>query len=284
MMVKLEKDLYASPMKTVGGNEGDKCNYPTRLDTYGKGCYFNCKYCYAKSLLDFRKLWNPLKPNKADLKDIIKIVRETPSGSVLRLGGMTDCFQPRESADRVTYNTIRLLNRKKIHYLIVTKNDMITRREYLEILDKDLAHIQISIPSTEDKVLNFTDNAPSFERRKKAVETLYEAGFDVSIRCSPLLSKGMNYDKLNNINCDKILVEFLRVNSKIHKALKGLVNIDEYTVKENNYRHLPLNRKLELLKRICYPQVTVCEDVTSHYNYFRENVNYNTEDCCNLRL
>lgn len=25
---------YKSPKKTVGGNEGDKCHYPTRLDTY----------------------------------------------------------------------------------------------------------------------------------------------------------------------------------------------------------------------------------------------------------
>lgn len=24
--------------KDVGGNEGDKCNYSTRLDTYGCGC------------------------------------------------------------------------------------------------------------------------------------------------------------------------------------------------------------------------------------------------------
>ena len=39
--------------KTVGGNEGNKCNYPTRLDTYGCGCMHDCKYCYAKSLLDF---------------------------------------------------------------------------------------------------------------------------------------------------------------------------------------------------------------------------------------
>lgn len=31
-------DEFKSFYKTVGGNEGDKCNYPTRLDTYGKGC------------------------------------------------------------------------------------------------------------------------------------------------------------------------------------------------------------------------------------------------------
>ena len=40
---------YKSFYKSVGGNEGEKCNYPTRLDLY-------CSYCYAKSLLNFRKL------------------------------------------------------------------------------------------------------------------------------------------------------------------------------------------------------------------------------------
>lgn len=29
---------FKSFYKTVGGNEGNKCNYPTRLDTYGCGC------------------------------------------------------------------------------------------------------------------------------------------------------------------------------------------------------------------------------------------------------
>ena len=47
--------------KEVTGNEGNKCNYPVRLDTYGCGCQHDCKYCYAKSLLDFRGLWNAEK-------------------------------------------------------------------------------------------------------------------------------------------------------------------------------------------------------------------------------
>ena len=51
----VEKE-YKSFYKTVGGNEGGKCNYPTRLDLYGKGCYHHCAYCYARSLLDFRGL------------------------------------------------------------------------------------------------------------------------------------------------------------------------------------------------------------------------------------
>ena len=65
---ELNKEKLGSFYKTVGGSEGEKCFYPTRLDTYGKGCYYNCKYCYAKQLLDFRKLWNPNTPAVPDIK------------------------------------------------------------------------------------------------------------------------------------------------------------------------------------------------------------------------
>ena len=36
---------YKSFYKTVGGNEGSKCHYSTRLDTYGCGCQHNCHFC-----------------------------------------------------------------------------------------------------------------------------------------------------------------------------------------------------------------------------------------------
>lgn len=53
---------FKSFFKTVKGNEGNHCNYPTRLDTYGCGCQHDCSYCYAKSLLVFRQLWNADEP------------------------------------------------------------------------------------------------------------------------------------------------------------------------------------------------------------------------------
>lgn len=29
--------------------------------------------------------------------------------------------------------------------------------------------------------------------------------------------------------------------------------------------------------------MTVCDDVDTHYRYFKNNFNYNPSDCCNLR-
>lgn len=275
---------FKSFYKTVAGGEGEKCYYPTRLDPYGKGCFYNCKYCYAKKLLDFRKLWHPDDVAIADITKIYNQISKIPSGTTLRLGGMTDCFQPIEHEIRNTYRTIKMLNRKRIHYLIVTKSDLVSTKEYMDILDKELAHIQISVPTTDNAVLKDTDNAPPYQERVEAIEKLQKAGYDVSIRLSPFLYETADYDKLNKINVDKCLVEFLRLTPKIHEQIKEHVTFEHYNLKESGYRHLPLDKKIEVLDKLDFKEITVCDDVQAHYDYFKENYNPNSTDCCNLRL
>lgn len=152
------------------------------------------------------------------------------------------------------------------------------------IYDKDLAHIQVSVPSTDNKVLGDTDNAPPFEVRKESIETLYDNGFDVSLRLSPFLFDTVDYDLINSINVDKCLVEFLRIKPSMSDALKDYINFKDYTHKEGGYRHLPLDKKLEVLDKLDFKELTICDDVQEHYNYFHENVNFNPNDCCNLSL
>lgn len=232
--------------------------------------------------MDFRNLWNPLNPRVADIEKIKKQINKIDSGTVIRLGGMTDCFQAFENAYRVTYQTIQLLNERRIHYLIVTKSDMVASDKYLKILDKELAHIQISITSTDDKTALQYEKAPSTSRRIAAIEKLYKLGYDVSLRLSPFIFELIDFEKLNSINCDKVLVEFLRVNTFIKRWFKE-VDFSKYTLKQSNYLHLPLETKVEQLKSITgFEKLTVCEDVTEHYEYWKNNVNPNKEDCCNL--
>ena len=274
---------FKSFFKTVGGNEGNKCHYPTRLDTYGCGCSHDCKYCYAKSLLDFRGLWNPQNPSIADIEKIKRKIAKLPKDiPAIRLGGMTDCFQPIEKNHRITYETIKALNENQIPYLIVTKSAMVADDEYIEILNKDLAHIQITITTTDDALSNTYEKASPPSQRIKAIEKLQNLGFDVSVRLSPYIPEYIDLNILNNIKCDKILIEFLRVNTWI----KRWFNIDysEYTVKQSGYQHLPLEKKKEYISNIVnFKEMTVCEDESEAYEYWKNNFNYNSNDCCNLR-
>lgn len=265
---------FKSFYKEVAGNEGGKCRYNVRLDTYGCGCQHDCSYCYAKSLLSFRNLWDSVEPSVADIGKIERKIAKIPKDTIIRLGGMTDCFQPLEERARVTRETLRLLNAYGIGYLIVTKSDLICK--YMDILDRKKAHIQITttwIPC---------EKAVSTERRIAAIEALHAAGYDVAVRLSPYLPQFVDFERLNAIKCPKIIVEFLRVNHWIKKWLP--LDYSEWTVKHAGYLHLPLEKKIEYLSRVTgFDEVSVCEDVTEHYAYWRECVNHDKSDCCNLR-
>lgn len=224
-----------------------------------------------------------MNPRVADIKKIEKQIQKIEPGTVVRLGGMTDCFQVFENAYRVTYETIKLLNKRRIHYLIVTKSDLVANDRYLKILDKELAHIQISITSTDDKTALEYEKAPSTSRRIAAIEKLYKLGYDVQLRLSPFIIELIDFNILNSIKCDKILVEFLRVNTFIKGWFKQ-IDFSKYTLKHSNYLHLPLDEKIKQLQEIKgFKELTVCEDVDEHYEYWKNNINPNKEDCCNLR-
>ena len=279
---------FKSFFKTVGGNEGNKCHYPTRLDTYGCGCQHDCKYCYAKSLLEFRNLWNNRQPSIADIDKIKRLInRRLRSGDIIRLGGMTDCFQPLEKKERVTYETIKALNDKRVGYLIVTKSALIADDDYISILDKELAHIQVSVTCTDDAFSRQYESASVPSQRIAAIERLQKEGFDVSLRLSPFvpqfIEKGvLDLDVINAVRCDKILVEFLRVNTWIKQWFD--IDFSEYTLKQSNYAHLPLEAKQRYLSLITgFEQMSVCEDVSEHYDYWQQHINNNPDDCCNLR-
>lgn len=271
--------------KEVEGNEKSKCMYPTRLDTYGCGCQHDCKYCYAKSLLDFRGLWNPQKPVVSSMKQVHSaIIKIKKSGiKIVRLGGMTDCFQPLELKYRTTYQTIKLLNKYRIGYLIVTKSHIVANDEYMKIYDKDLAHFQITTTCLDDDLYKKLDyekaSVPS--KRIEAILKLQNNGFDVAIRLSPLIEKYIDFDKLNNLGIKKAQVEFLRVNHWIRKWFN--VDYSKFTIKQSGYEHLPLDEKIRIIKKINIPEINVCEDEDKAYKYWKENYNPNRDDCCNLR-
>ncbi len=284
-MTKDNKE-YKSFFKAVKGNEGSVCKYSTRLDTYGCGCGHDCQYCYAKSLLSFRNLWDERNPSVADINKIERKIKRLEKGSVVRLGGMTDCFQPIEEKYRVTYETIKLLNKYGIPYLIITKSPLITEDDYINVLDKNLAHIQFSLTFTDDDLYRDIgiENAPVPSKRIAAIEKLEMNGFDVSIRLSPYIPEFIDINTLNEINCDKVLVEFLRVNHWIRKWLGDKCDLSMYTKNFHGYDHLPFELKKHYIDEIGKSHtITVCDFEPEYLDFWKKEFNPNPNDCCNLR-
>ena len=286
-MENIEEREFKSFFKDLSeGNESRRCNYTTRLDTYGTGCAHDCRYCYAKSLLAFRGMWNPKNPAVSDIKEIRKTIKkELTPHSIVRLGGMTDCFQPAEREHRVTLETIKALNEAGVGYLIVTKNKLVAEDDYIKTMDRRLAHIQVSITTTDAGISKRYEPGASLpEERIAAVERLQRHRFDVQVRLSPYIPQFVNIDQINAIKCDKILVEFLRVNAWIQKWMRD-VDLRPYSLTKSGYKHLPLAVKKKLISKITgFKEMSVCEDVYGHWVYWKEHFNANPDDCCNLRL
>jgi len=269
---------FKSPYKQLDRKVNTWCNYTKRLDTYGCGCQHDCSYCYAKSLLSFRGLWNAVEPSTASNIVIARKIKLLKSGDIVRMGGMTDCFQPLELKHKITYNTILWLNRLKIHYLIVTKSELVSNDKYIKIYDKKLAHFQITITSTSK---NDYEKCSVPQKRINSIEKLYKLGFDVSVRLSPFIYQYIDFDILNSIKCNKILIEFLKVNYNVKNWFK--IDYSEYSLKYGGFEHLQLKKKIQLVNLITgFDKLTVGEYVEEHHKYFSQNVNFNKNDCCNL--
>ena len=104
----------------------------------------------------------------------------------------------------------------------------------------------------------------------------------MQLRLSPYIPEFMNVDELNKLGIEKILVEFLRVNTWIKKWFD--IDYSDYTLKQGGgYEHLPLEKKKELLAKVKAKEITVCEDESEAYEYWKSNVNHSKDDCCNLR-
>ena len=84
----------------------------------------------------------------------------------------------------MTYQTIQELNHRGIGYLIVTKSHLIAEPEYLNLMDRSLAHIQVTVTTLDDKRALTYEQASVPSKRIVAIQRLQESGFDTAIRLS----------------------------------------------------------------------------------------------------
>jgi len=177
-----------------------KCHYAFEIDTYGRGCTFNCSYCYAKDQLEWHGLWNRPQPFPIDIVKLRKsffTVFETDRKSrwreilekriPLRIGSMSDSFMWIDHQYRVTYELLKILKFYRYPYIIFTRSDLVSHDDYMAVLDKKLASVQFSISSVNDEMTRKMEpGAPSSKRRFIALKKLSEAGFWTTIRVNPL--------------------------------------------------------------------------------------------------
>src|SRR5215831_15288244 len=65
--------VYKGTLKFLEASNCLQCFHRFEIDTYGRGCLFNCAYCYAKSYLSIRGYWNKPMPFPIDIAAIRQI-------------------------------------------------------------------------------------------------------------------------------------------------------------------------------------------------------------------
>ena len=289
---------FKSFIKAPQGGEGDRCFYPVRLESYGKGCQHNCSYCYARGLLDFRNLWDSDEPAVSDIGKIRTIFsqvfdkgRETKWAPILRnriplrLGGLTDPMQPLEKDQQATLALLHVLKDYEYPYLLLTKSALIGTADYLKALDPDLAVIQVSITSLDPGLTTKLERgaSPSLDRLN-ALRQLAEAGIYAMARISPLFpmhadghfSNGGSTEegrRLDYFSWDlvheccrhgakSILVEFLRFNTFMHRWFAEDIGDDlRWMINDHSRYHGGCNHFSMQEKRWYYERIKIiCQD------------------------
>lgn len=192
--------VFKSFMKLLDSEDCSKCFHRFEIDTYGRGCLHNCSYCYAKSYLTVRKYWNEPIPFPMDIVELRKIfytVFETSKPSKwrwilekrvpLRIGSMSDSFMWLDRQFKVTQELLKVLKFYRYPYLVFTRSDLIAEDDYITLLDKELASVQMSISSINESMTKVIEpGAPSPFRRLAALQKLAEEGFWTTVRINPL--------------------------------------------------------------------------------------------------
>lgn len=180
-----------------------KCHYSLEIDSYGRGCFHDCTYCYAKDQLSARRYWNnpqPFPVNLAELRSIFYKVFETDKTSKwrdilqkripIRVGSMSDSFMYIDSRYGVTKELIRIFNFYKYPHIFFTRSDLAAHDDYIEIIDPNLCAIQYSVSGNNSKLIRAIEpGAPSFKRRLNAVRKLNENGIWATVRINPMFPK-----------------------------------------------------------------------------------------------
>lgn len=196
--------LFKTTFRLVNAHSSCRhCHYAFEIDTYGRGCTFNCTYCYAKEQLSSHKMWNEPHPFPIDIslvrKEFYKAF-ETDKMSrwarilrqrvPLRIGSMSDSFMWVDKKYGVTKELLRILNHYQYPHVIFTRSDLVAEDEYLELLNPTLATVQMSLSGLNEELTRALEpGAPSPERRLRALRVLADRGIWTAVRLNPLLPK-----------------------------------------------------------------------------------------------
>lgn len=242
--------------KTALSKSGLEADYA--LNPY-KGCSHNCRYCYAPFVLREEREWGTFVDIKRNIPKILANELKSKKKGVVRVGSVTDAYQPVEKDYKLTRMCLEQLKKYDHHVLIQTKSDLVTRD--IDILKDMEADVGLTITSLDEDFKSiFEPNSPAVEKRLDALKELVEEGVNTWVFIGPLIpykndDKGSLEEiasRLDEIGVDEIYLDKLNMRKgiwpkfeevldgstleKYHKIFSG--EIDYFNERKELYRKI----------------------------------------------
>jgi DNA repair photolyase len=164
-----------------------------------KGCYNNCRYCYAMIMAKrFGRATSNTWEKMVIREDVVKTKFKKFSGRVM-FPSSHDIFDIPEYAE-ACFTVLGNLLKSGNYVLVTTKPRLaIIKKIDRDFSDyKDQIQFRFTITSSDDQLLKFWEpNAPLFEERLKSLQYAFKKGYKTSVSIEPFL----DFDPKPLIDC-----------------------------------------------------------------------------------
>lgn len=177
-------------------NQSPDIPFDASINVY-RGCEHGCSYCYARPTheylghsagLDFESRIYVKKEAPTLLESELSVTSWTPQ--VIAISGVTDAYQPVEKKFELTRECLKVLNRFRNPFAIVTKNRLVSRD--MDILQE--AHswngtaVYLSLTTTDESLRRVMEpRTSSLKDRLETIKSLSDAGIPVGFIMGPVI-------------------------------------------------------------------------------------------------
>lgn len=146
------------------------------------GCPYRCRYCYITSYIprafECRPKINLIARVERDLRRVDK-------RRVISMSNSSDPYPPQEKKMKLTRSCLKIFSRYGCRLLVVTKSDLVTRDA--DLLKRMHSAVSITVTTLDLELSRKLEpNAPSPQRRLKAMEKLAGKNIPVALRLDPI--------------------------------------------------------------------------------------------------
>lgn len=177
--------------------------YDYNMNLY-RGCSHGCIYCDSRSqcygIINFDEI--EVKPKAIEILE--DELRKKRKSVIIGMGAMSDPYNPREIAEKLTGKALELILKHQHGILITTKSDLILRDVdiLLEINKSQPVLCVFSINTTDDELASKTEpNIIRPTKRFEAVAELARRGLNTGVLLMPTLP----FITDNNYNIEQVV-------------------------------------------------------------------------------